>query len=241
MAVEESLLLARTLANSELFSGLTELALADLARGFRHHAHLPQAILFHEGQPASIYHLIGRGKVKIAQASPEGEEVILHVAEPGEVIGALPTLREGTYPASAVTLEDSITFSILATDFDSILLAHPVVMRRLLAFAARQLQVSHRRLRELATERVERRIARTLTRLASQLGRRKGTTIEIEAPLSRKDLAEMSGTTLYTVSRTLKTWQRSGLLRAGRKHITLLDPHGLVTIAEDLPPAQVNN
>jgi CRP/FNR family transcriptional regulator, nitrogen oxide reductase regulator len=235
MAERDSNLLSRTLGGSELFSGLDQPALLELARRLRRHDHPAQTLLFLEGQPASIYYLIAQGKVKITQTSPEGEEVILHVAEPGQVIGALPTLGEGGYPASAETLEDCVTFSVEAEDFESILLSHPQVMRRLLTFATRQLQISHRRLRELATERVERRIARTLTRLASQLGRKQGTSIEIDAPLSRQDLAEMSGTTLYTVSRTLKRWQSDGLVRSGRQKIVILNPHGLVTIAEDLP------
>lgn len=235
MAEQDTNLLWRTLAASELFSSLDESVLAALASRLRRHDHPPQALLFLEGQPASIYYLIGRGKVKITQTSPDGEEVILHVAEPGQLIGALPTLGEGGYPASAETLEEGVTFSIEAGDFESVMHTHPEVMRRLLTFATQQLQVSHRRLRELATERVERRIARTLTRLASQLGRKQGTAIEIDAPLSRQDLAEMSGTTLYTVSRTIKRWQSEGLVRSGRQKIVILNPHGLVTIAEDLP------
>ena len=235
MAEQDSSLLRRTLAGSELFSGLGESALDELTSRLRRHDHPAQTLLFLEGQPASVFYLIARGKVKITQTSPEGEEVILHVAEPGQVIGALPTLGEGNYPASAETLEACVSFSIEAVEFESVLLAHPLVMRRLLTFASLQLQVSHRRLRELATERVERRIARTLTRLASQLGRKQGASIEIDAPLSRQDLAEMSGTTIYTVSRTLKRWQGDGLVRSGRQKIVILNPHGLVTIAEDLP------
>ncbi len=236
MAEHKQRLLARALARSELFSDLSETSQAELSGHFRPRQHAPQSILFLEGQPATAYHLIAKGKIKITQTSPAGEEVILHVAEPGEVIGALPTLGKGTYPASAQALEASVTFSVEAASFEDILVNHPSVMRHLLSFATRQLQISQQRLREMATERVERRIARTLTRLASQLGVKRGTAIEIDAPLSRQDLAEMSGTTLYTVSRTLRAWQRSGLVRARRKQITILEPHGLVTLAEDLPP-----
>jgi CRP-like cAMP-binding protein len=224
------------LAGAELFSDLSPSARRELTPHFRALHHPPQAILFHEGQPATAYHLIGSGKVKVTQTSLDGEEVILHVAERGDIIGALPTPGESTYPASAQALEESVTFSIGSDEFDAILLRHPVVARRLLGFATRQLQLAHRRVREMATERVERRIARTLTRLASQLGKKRGSDVDIDAPLSRQDLAELSGTTLYTVSRTLKEWQRAGLVQARRKRITILDPHGLVTIAEDLPP-----
>jgi CRP-like cAMP-binding protein len=223
------------LGRSELFGGLPKADLGEIATSFRPHWYPPQSMLFCEGQPALTYHLVSHGKIKITQVSAEGEEVILHVAQSGQVIGALPTLGEGTYPASAQALDESLTLAASAEAFEAIMREYPAVARRMLLFATRQLQVAHRRLREMATDRVERRIARTLTRLASQLGRKQGTSIEIEAPLSRQDLAELSGTTIYTVSRTLKAWQRQGLLRAYRKKLVILDPHGLVTVAEDLP------
>jgi len=53
--------------------------------------------------------------------------------------------------------------------------------------------------------------------------------------LTRQDLAELTGTTLYTVSRTLSAWQRRGLVDVGRTRVVIREPHGLVTIAEDLP------
>ena len=89
----------------------------------------------------------------------------------------------------------------------------------------------------MATERVEQRIARTLARLANQIGRQTETGILIDAPLTRQDLAEMTGTTLFTVSRTLKAWERDGILEVGREKVTIADPHRLVVLGEDLPTA----
>jgi CRP-like cAMP-binding protein len=85
------------------------------------------------------------------------------------------------------------------------------------------------------TERVERRIARALLRLAHDAGRRVEGGVEIDFPLSRQDLAQMTGTTLFTVSRTLSAWETDGLIATGRRRVTILKPHGLVRIAEDLP------
>ncbi len=90
------------------------------------------------------------------------------------------------------------------------------------------------RYRELATERVERRVAHALTRLADRAGWKTEDGILIDMPLSRQDLAEMAGTTLYTVSRMLSGWQRDGLLDIGRQRVTILDPQGLIAIATDL-------
>jgi CRP/FNR family transcriptional regulator, nitrogen oxide reductase regulator len=90
------------------------------------------------------------------------------------------------------------------------------------------------RYRELATERVERRLARTVLRLASQVGRKTDEGVLLDLPLTRQDLAEMSGTTLFTVSRILSQWEDQELVRAGRERLVIRFPHGLVSIAEDL-------
>jgi CRP-like cAMP-binding protein len=94
------------------------------------------------------------------------------------------------------------------------------------------IQEMQERYRELATEKVERRIARALLRLVAQMGVKmeKG----IELTFTRQDLAEMSGTTLYTVSRVLSEWERQGVVEAGRERVLIRNPHGLVSIAEEL-------
>ncbi|HXQ38700.1 MAG TPA: Crp/Fnr family transcriptional regulator [Anaerolineales bacterium] len=89
------------------------------------------------------------------------------------------------------------------------------------------------RYRELATERVEQRIARTILRLASQIGKRVEQEIAtVELLFSHQDLAEMTGTTLFTVSRTLSDWEKLGFIEAGRERIRIKNPHELVKIAE---------
>ena len=78
-------------------------------------------------------------------------------------------------------------------------------------------------------------MARTLLRLARQTGQRTDEGVLLDLPLSRQDLGEMTGTTLYTVSRIVSSWEQQGFVQTGRERIVIRDPHGLVTIAEDLP------
>jgi CRP-like cAMP-binding protein len=88
----------------------------------------------------------------------------------------------------------------------------------------------------LATERVERRIAHGLLRLARQIGRDVDGGVLIDLTLSRQDIAEMTGTTLYTVSRTLSGWEQRGIVRTGRERVLVRRLDELQAIAEDLPP-----
>jgi CRP-like cAMP-binding protein len=95
-----------------------------------------------------------------------------------------------------------------------------------------RLQDAHTRIRELATEAVERRVAHALLRLVRQAGRKTEDGVVIDFPLTRQDIAEMTGTTLHTVSRLLSAWETKGLVASQRRQVTVRDPHGLVLIAE---------
>lgn len=78
-------------------------------------------------------------------------------------------------------------------------------------------------------------MARTLLRLASQTGRQMPGGVLLDMRLSRQDLANMTGTTVYTVSRVLSRWEQDGLVKSRRERVLIRKPHGLVVIAEDLP------
>jgi CRP-like cAMP-binding protein len=78
-------------------------------------------------------------------------------------------------------------------------------------------------------------VAHALLRLAKQAGRKMDDGIEIDFPISRQDIAEMTGTTLHTVSRTLSAWEQQGLIESGRQRIVLRDPHRLFGLAEETP------
>jgi CRP/FNR family transcriptional regulator, nitrogen oxide reductase regulator len=92
------------------------------------------------------------------------------------------------------------------------------------------------RYEELATEQVEQRLARTLLRLIQRTGRRVEGGVLIDVRLSRQEMAEMTGTSLFTVSRILNRWQEAGLIELRRQRVLVRHPHGLVSIAESLPP-----
>ena len=78
-----------------------------------------------------------------------------------------------------------------------------------------------------------------LPRLDRQSGRKIEDGVLIDLPLTRQDLAEMTGTTLYTVSRVLTEWDNQGLVQSQRQRVVIRAPHRLVKIGEDLPdPAE---
>jgi CRP-like cAMP-binding protein len=98
-----------------------------------------------------------------------------------------------------------------------------------------RLQEAHSRVVEMSTEQMEQRIAHALLRLADQSGRKNEHGIAFDFPLSRQDIAEMTGATIFTVSRTLSNWEQRGLIDSGRQRIVLREPVVLRALAETVP------
>lgn len=87
------------------------------------------------------------------------------------------------------------------------------------------------RLRELSTQNAETRLARALLRLAEQGGRRTADGLEVAFPLSRQDLAELSGAGPHTASRTLSAWEADGVIASGRRRVVVCRMDVLRTLA----------
>ncbi|WP_029009660.1 Crp/Fnr family transcriptional regulator [Azospirillum halopraeferens] len=220
-----------------LFAGLDREALADVVRQ-AHTRRVPRGTrIFAQGDPAAAGHALIDGRVKIVQTGAEGQQVVMRFIGPGEMFGTLAVFAGGIYPADAVAVADSVEIHWTAATMTALMELHPRIGLNALRIIGGRLQEVQSRLRELSTERVERRIAHALLRLVRQAGRRVDAGVEIDFPLSRQDVAEMTGTTLHTVSRTLSAWESRGIVEGGRQHVLIRKPHALVAIAEDLPPA----
>jgi CRP-like cAMP-binding protein len=192
------------------------------------------SFLFYQDDPAEQVFFLVSGRVKLYQLSDDGQQVLMRVMTPGMLIAAISLVEGAVYPVSAETAEPS---KVIAWSQENLLALVERIPR--LALNAMKVLAGHvrefqNRYRELATERVERRLARTVLRLAGQVGRKTNEGILLDLPITRQDLAEMSGTTLFTVSRILSQWENKELILSGRERLVIRFPHGLVRIAEDL-------
>jgi CRP-like cAMP-binding protein len=189
---------------------------------------------FFQGENADYLHILLSGRAKLCTISADGQQVNLRTLVPNQLFGAVGAVdANATYPACAQALEDSTSLAIASADFAHLLKDRPHLSFGLMRLMTGYIQEMQERYRELATERVEQRVARALLRLAAQSGQRTEQG-GIDLTFSRQDLAEMTGTTLYTVSRCLSTWEKQGIISTGRERVTLIEPHGLVRVADDL-------
>lgn len=188
---------------------------------------------FFQGDLANYLYVLTSGQIKLMQSNSSGQQVNLRTIYPWQMFGALGAVRaEATYPASAQALENSSALAIKSTFLHEMVQTRSYISLDLMSLMASYIQEMQVRYRELATERVEQRIARVLLRLTVQSGQKVDEGIDLS--FSRQDIAEMSGTTLYTVSRVLAEWERQALVETGREHIRIKNPHGLVRIADGL-------
>ncbi len=219
----------------DFFRELTPADLTQILRAARCRRVPQGAFFFLQGEQATTFYVLLQGRVKLTQITPEGHQILIRFVGAGGGIGVIAALSRVEYPLSAQAIEPCIALAWDGETLAGLMRRYPVLALNALGLVSRRMQELQDRLRELMTERVERRIARALLRLVRQAGRRVEQGVLIDMALSRQDLAEMTGTTLYTVSRVLSRWEQVGLIESGRARILIRAPHELVVIAEDLP------
>jgi len=189
-----------------------------------------QAIFEQEGEAHSFFLLLD-GHVRVVRSTPEGQQVIVRYIAPGELMGIAHALGRKTYPATAIAVVDCVVLAWPGRLWPEFAAAFPNFGANTYRTVGERLQDAHTRVVELATEQVEQRVAHALLKLVQQTGRQTEDGLLIDFPISRQDIAEMTGTTLHTVSRLLSAWEDKGLVRSGRQKVTVVDPQRLATLA----------
>jgi CRP-like cAMP-binding protein len=213
--------IAADLANTELFEGLTPDARIDVAGRGRVQTLAKGTILFVQGEPAERCHTLLRGRVRIAQSGSDGGQVIVRFVGPGEIFGTVALFTDRRYPAEATAVTDSVELSWPEPILLELIRRYPQIALNLTRIIGNRLREVQERLRELATERVDQRIAHALLRLADRRITDDEEDAVIEFPLTRQDVAEMCGATLYTVSRVLTAWEKAGYIATHRKRLSI--------------------
>lgn len=193
--------------------------------------------LFRQGEPATTLYLIERGYLKLTQLTADGSEVIIRFAGPGAPIGGVAALGGAAYPITATAADTAAIVGWSGTSLAAMLDQHPAIRTNIMREMSTHMGEALMRVGEMATERVTQRIARALLRVAEHCGRATLTTGEIPHSLTRQELAEMAGTTLFSVSRILSEWEAAGLVRSARARVRITDIPSLRRLAEDAASA----
>ena len=220
-------------AHLPLFAGFSAGDLDSILSEARSARFARNTAVFQQGEEAHSFFVLLHGHVRASKATPAGEQIVVRYVATGETFGVAKAIGLQRYPATATAVDDSVVLAWPSGAWPRLVEKFPALAANTLQTVGARLQESHTRVMEMSTEQVEKRIAHALLRLVKQSGRKVEHGIEIDFPISRQDIAQMTGTTLHTVSRTLSSWEQRGLIESGRQRIVLREPHKLLVLAEE--------
>jgi CRP/FNR family transcriptional regulator, nitrogen oxide reductase regulator len=176
--------------------------------------------LFLEGEPAEALYQVRTGRLRLSQVTPGGQVVTVRFTGPGEVCAALAVLDGKTYPFSAAAVEATLVLLWSRGVLRELFQSHPRLERNVLDVVGIHAREALDKFRELATEPVPRRLARTLLRLIRLGGPRREGGIVLER-VRQRDLAEIAATSPYTVNRVLAAWESRGIVEKRRAGVVI--------------------
>jgi CRP-like cAMP-binding protein len=188
--------------------------------------------VFRQGEPVQNFFVLLSGHLKVIQTTPDGEQVVVRYVNPGDVFGIARAMGRTNYPATATAVQESLAVAWPAQEWDALISGNAQFASSALQTVGQRLQDAHSRIRELSTEEVEQRVARAIVRLVHESGEPTDDGVLINFPITRQDIAEMTGTTLHTVSRLLSQWKEQGLVDTGRRRVLVRDADKLRRLAE---------
>ncbi|MEE8470580.1 MAG: Crp/Fnr family transcriptional regulator [Dehalococcoidia bacterium] len=212
---------------SLIFSSLDDDELTELCDITFEHSFDPGEFVFWDGDDPDWFYIVAEGKIKVLKHSSSGRDFIIAFFGPGEMFGEVAVFENKPYPASAQAADEVKVLGIKREDFLSFLTNRPEVVLRIINVLGGRLREAQSRLRDIAGERVEQRIARTLLMLSSKLGP--------DLPFTRQELADMTGTTTETTIRVMSRLKEGGIIRSARGKTIIFDETKLRLLSEGPP------
>lgn len=224
--------LLESIRSSPLFACLPEHATVEIATCARSRAFARNELLFVQGQPMIALILLQSGCVKHTQVGPSGTEVLFRFSGSGEIVDIRSESGGYGHSCSARAMENCRTLVWDYRRIEGFTARYPQLANNISHLLYRKLEELEQRFREMATENVAARLGLVLARLLQQIGKRTDTGIQIS--IRREELAQMTGSTIYTISRLLSEWSEQGVVVPGREWVVVSHPEKL--IREDPPP-----
>jgi CRP-like cAMP-binding protein len=218
---------ANLLEESAIFKPLSADEIAELFALSVYYSLAAGEFVYQEGDSADRLYIIARGRIKLMKYSSEGNEFIIGFMEPGEMFGIAAALADKIYSCSTIAVEESDVLEIRKEDFLHLIESHPKIGLDVIKILGGRIIKAQERLRELAGEKVEQRLLKTLLRLFLAHG--------AELHFTRHELADMTGTTTETIIRICGQLREKGIIESARGKIIIADPVQLRQLGEKLP------
>jgi len=211
------------------FSKLRQQDLLPLAAACRLQKYRRHGIIFHREDPGDSLHIVHSGQVRIVLTSPEGDEIVLALLEPGEFFGELSLVDGLPRSATAAANEPTVTLALARPAFLRALEENTGLAQQVILALSARLRRTDLLLGDAAFLDVASRLAKRLRDLATT--RHDKTTVG-GAPvihITQVELAGMVGATRETVNKELRALEGRGIIRLERGRIVVEHPESLET------------
>jgi CRP-like cAMP-binding protein len=186
--------------------------------------------IYTEGDDLRQVVLLTSGSAKMVQISENGSAVILRLSGPGELVGTPGIMNQARHRSTPQALSSG---SALVWDngvFESLSKQIPSLRLNVAYILYKQLEDMEDRFREISTENVASRLSSQISRLVEQIGIHSNGSVKIK--ITREELAQMIGTSLFTVSRLLSEWGRQGIVTTRREGFSVDNLKALVELVD---------
>ena len=214
------------------FKGISAKTLQEINGLFIERGFTPGEIIYSEGGSTNRLYVIADGNVKLMRHTHSGKDVMLDILKPGDFFGKLTHSEDDAYSETAHAHTPVCVLSIEGYEFRQLLHQHPPVTLKVMDIMTGRLREAHEMVHLLSVASVEQRVAHVLLKLGDKLGEQDKVGLLIQMPLSRSDLAELTGTTTETASRVMSQIQKEGLIQTGRQWVAITNKSGLAALSE---------
>ena len=168
-------------------------------------------MVFHQGDPATDFHIVKSGRVKMTTYSKDGREFVQGYFTEGQSFGEPPFFNHLPYPATAIAVEDSEVWKCPYESFMKLLKENFPIHLQLTETLSGRLVYKSIMLSELAVEEAEHRLTTLIGYFRkSETGQSAGS---YKVPFTRQQLADMTGLRVETVIRSIKSMEQKKMLR----------------------------
>lgn len=208
---------------SHLLNSLSDEEVGDLASS-SHLTHVQRGeIIWLRGSDVDFFGIVGTGFVKMLRSTASGQDVTTEVMGPGQIFGLLGAIEGCSCPQTAQAVCNVWLLRVNKLKFLTLYRENFVLKEALLSRTTNRLRTSYDMFAQMSTGQVSQRISTILLMLADSYGKKNGSSVDLEIPLTRQDIAEMAGTTVETTIRILSNWQKRKLISTSHKQISILD------------------
>ncbi|MFG3593254.1 Crp/Fnr family transcriptional regulator [Bradyrhizobium sp. RDI18] len=176
-----------------------------------------KAELVRQGDASTYLMFILDGAVKLRSLKANGAQTMRGFASVGDVVACASVFRNRPYSESAIAIEPTVVLRWSTTYVLETFREVPDLILNAFAVVGDHSDELVQRIEDIVQGSVEQRLSRILIRFSKRDGGNRS-----DVYMTRRDLADFCGTTLFTVSRILQRWERAGIVRSTRERVTVL-------------------